>query len=53
MPDHRETIVQTFSKRATASLFAGRDGKLPSTSGTPKELETEYELLTWLVIMAS
>lgn len=46
-----ESIAHTFTKRATASLFAGRDGKLPTTEETPSELENEYELLTWLVIM--
>jgi SNF2 family DNA or RNA helicase len=48
-----ESIVHTFTKRAAASLFSGRDGKLPSAEETPKELESEYELLTWLVIMES
>ncbi len=45
-----ESIAHTFTKRAAASLFSGRDGKLPTEAETPKELETEYELLTWLVI---
>lgn len=45
------SIAHTFTKRATASLFAGRDGKLPTAEETPSELENEYELLTWLVIM--
>ena len=48
-----DSIAHTFSKRAAASLFSGRDGKLPSAAETPNELETEYELLTWLVIMES
>ncbi len=46
-----DSIAHTFSKRAAASLFAGRDGKLRSATETPKELETEYELVTWLVIL--
>jgi SNF2 family DNA or RNA helicase len=45
------SIAHTFSKRAVSSLFAGRDGKLPSAEETPSALEHEYELLTWLVIM--
>jgi hypothetical protein len=45
------SIAHTFGKRAAASLFAGRDGKLPSAEETPSELELEYELLTWLVIL--
>jgi len=46
-----ESIAHTFTKRAAASLFSGRDGKLPTADETPTELEYEYELLTWLVIM--
>ncbi len=46
-----ESIAQTFKHRAAANLFSGRDGKLPSADETPTELEYEYELLTWLVIM--
>lgn len=46
-----ESIAHTFTRRAAASLFSGRDGKLPSADETPTELEYEYELLTWLVIM--
>lgn len=46
-----ESIAHTFTRRAAASLFSGRDGKLPSAEETPSELEYEYELLTWLVIM--
>jgi len=46
-----ESIAHTFTKRAAASLFSGRDGKLPAAGETPTALEYEYELLTWLVIM--
>lgn len=46
-----ESIAHTFTRRAAVSLFSGRDGKLPSADETPTELEYEYELLTWLVIM--
>jgi len=46
-----ESIAHTFSKRAAASLFSGRDGKLPNAEETPSKLEYEYELITWLVIM--
>lgn len=45
------SITHTFTKRAISSLFAGRDGKLPSKEETPTELDNEYELLTWLVIL--
>ncbi|MFK7778556.1 MAG: helicase-related protein [Gimesia sp.] len=44
-----ESIRLTFGKRATASLFAGRDGKLPSASETPSSKE-DLELITWLII---
>lgn len=46
-----ESIAHTFTRRAAASLFSGRDGKLPKVDETPTQLEYEYELLTWLVIM--
>jgi len=46
-----ESIAHTFTRRAAASLFAGRDGKLPTADETPTELENEYELVTWLVIL--
>lgn len=46
-----ESIAHTFTRRAAASLFSGRDGKLPSADETPTELEYEYELITWLVII--
>ncbi|MCC5804921.1 MAG: hypothetical protein JJU00_01215 [Opitutales bacterium] len=45
------SIARTFQRRSAASLLAGRDGKLPTAAETPGELELEYELLTWLVIM--
>ena len=46
-----ESIKNTFVRRAINSLLSGRDGKLPSVSETPGDLEDEYELLTWLVIL--
>jgi hypothetical protein len=46
-----ESIAHTFTRRAASSLFSSRDGKLPSAEETPTELEYEYELVTWLVIM--
>lgn len=46
-----ESITRTFTKRAAASLFSGRDGKLPTNNETPSELDNEYELLTWLVVL--
>ena len=49
----QRATASLFSQRATASLFSGRDGKLPGAAETPRELETEYELLTWLVILGN
>ena len=45
-----ESIKATFGKRAAASLFAGRDGKLPSAKDTPAS-SADLELVTWLVIL--
>ncbi|MBP7951050.1 MAG: DEAD/DEAH box helicase family protein [Verrucomicrobiales bacterium] len=45
-----ESIKRTFAKRATASLFSGRDGLLPKASETPSTAE-DMELVTWLVVM--
>lgn len=44
-----ESIKRTFKERALGSLFAGRDGQLPTES--PSSQEDEYELVTWLVIL--
>ena len=46
-----ESITHTFSKRAFGSLFSGRDSKLPNAAESPSDLEEEYELITWLVIV--
>ncbi len=46
-----QSIMHTFSKRALNALLSGREGKLPNASESPSELEDEYELLTWLVIL--
>ena len=46
-----ESIRHTFGKRALGNLFSGRGGKLPNAGESPSELEDEYELVTWLVIL--
>ena len=46
-----ESITRTFSKRAFGNLFSGRDSKLPNAAESPSDLEEEYELITWLVIV--
>ncbi len=44
-----ESIRKTFGRRAAATLFSGRDGKLPSASETPSS-HADLELVTWLVV---
>ena len=46
-----ESIKRTFSKRAMEMLVSGRGGRLPSEGEIPSDLEEEYKLLTWLVIL--
>ena len=48
-----ESIKRTFSKRALEMLVSGRGGRLPSEGEIPSDLEEEYKLLTWLVILDS
>ena len=45
------SIRHTFSRRSSASLLSGRDGKLPQKKNTPSQSEQDYELVTWLVLM--
>lgn len=47
-----ESIKHTFARRASASLFSGRDGLLPKSSETPSSAD-DMELVTWLVIMGT
>jgi len=44
-----KSIAHTFQKRVTASLFDSRGATIPPISAVPDE-ETEFELITWLVI---
>ena len=44
-----ESIKRTFARRATASLFSGRDGLLPKASETPSSAD-DMELVTWLIV---
>ena len=46
-----ESIKRTFSKRAMEMLVSGRSGRLPEACEIPSDLEEEYKLLTWLVIL--
>ena len=45
-----ESIRRTFARRAASSLLSSRDGLLPLASEQPAEDDSEFELLTWLVI---
>ena len=45
-----ESIKRTFARRATSSLFSGRDGLLPMASETPTSSD-DMELVTWLVVL--
>ena len=44
-----ESIKRTFARRATASLFSGREGLLPKASETPSSAD-DMELVTWLIV---
>ncbi len=46
------SIQHTFQRRATASLLSGRDGLLPTAAETPQADSDDFELMTWLVILA-
>ncbi len=45
------SIEHTFQKRATAGLLSGRGAVLPTMTETPKADGTNFELVTWLVIL--
>ena len=47
-----KSIKHTFDERNRSNLFSGRDGRLADTGRLPSESEEEYELLTWVVILA-
>lgn len=45
------SIESTFQKRATTGLFAGRSAVLPTIDETPRAHGTDFDLVTWTVIM--
>jgi superfamily II DNA or RNA helicase len=45
------TIESTFRKRAAASLLSSRDGLLPSAEESVAAADTDWELVTWLVVL--
>ena len=46
------SIERTFQRRATAVLLSGRSGVLPTASETPHADSGDFELVTWVVILA-
>ena len=48
-----QSIRQTFDKKALSALTAGRGGLLPTGDQAPADNATGYELVTWLVILAT
>lgn len=46
------SIARTFQRRATVALLAGRGGILPTAAETPQADADDFELLTWVVILA-
>ena len=47
------SITRTFQRRATAALLAGRGGILPTAAETPQPGSDDFELITWVVILAT
>ena len=45
------SIQRTFQKRAAVALLSGRGGILPTAKETPDAENSEFELITWLVMM--
>ena len=46
------SIARTFQRRATAALLSGRGGVLPTAAETPHAESDDFELVTWVVILA-
>jgi SNF2 family DNA or RNA helicase len=47
------SIERTFQKRAAASLFSSRTAVLPAASESPSSSGSDFDLVTWLVILKS
>ena len=45
------SIELTFQKRAVAGLASSRGAVLPTTGETPTSDGTDFDLVTWLVIL--
>jgi Helicase conserved C-terminal domain/PLD-like domain/SNF2-related domain len=46
------SIEHTFQRKATAALLSGRGGVLPTAAETPQTDSGDFELVTWVVILA-
>ncbi len=46
-----QSIEHTFSRRAAAGLVSGRHAVLPEASHTPRSDGSDFDLVTWLVIL--
>ncbi|MDO8721947.1 MAG: helicase-related protein [Syntrophales bacterium] len=45
------SIEHTFRRRAATGLLSGRSGVLPTAAETPDADQSQFELITWLVIL--
>jgi len=46
------SIEHTFTKRAAASLLSSRGAVLPTAAEVPTSSGDDFDLVTWLVILA-
>ena len=46
------SIERTFQVRATHALLAGREGVRPTAAETPRADSEDFELVTWVVVLA-
>jgi hypothetical protein len=46
------SIESTFQRRAVSSLLSGRDGMLPLSNNIPASKADDFDLVTWLVLLA-
>jgi SNF2 family DNA or RNA helicase len=47
------SIESTFQRRAIGSLLSGRNGILPLSNDTPASKSDDFDLVSWLVILAN
>lgn len=51
--DLRHAIEAAIRHFATAALLSGRDGLLPTPQESARADDGDWELVTWLVVLAS